>query len=240
MLERTKRSQADTSYLEARKAFSEKIGKQELWSVIDQWPLYVGIETLARYMQIFETLKNCGGNPGHVAEFGSWNGATTMLMAKAMRIMQPREKRHFHCFDTFEGLPAGTDEDGLHNAQGGGYAGNLERFQAMIDLYDLGDVITIHKGRIEQTLPAALKDESLYFKFIFLDADLYEPTKIALDLCHDRLMLGGGIAFDEWGDPQWPGETKAAMEFLAKHPGKYRESTMYHVGRPSLLLRKIA
>lgn len=233
------RSQADTRYLEARKQFSDKIGPQELWSAIDHWPLYVGMQNLARFISIYETARSTGSAPGHVAEFGTWNGASTMMMAKALKIAQPLVNRRFLCFDTFEGLPAGAAEDGEHNARGGGYVGNLERFQEMIRLYDLDHSIEIYKGRIEQTLPEALKDESLQFSFIFCDADLYEPTKAALDLCHDRIVIGGCIAFDEWGDPDWPGETKAAMEFLAKYPGKYRESTMYHTGRPSLLLRKI-
>jgi hypothetical protein len=236
----TARSSEDHRYFHLRKYFSERVGPQELWSVIDQWPLYVGMQNLARFMQIYETVKNSGSEPGHVAEFGTWHGASTMLMAKALRITQPLVKRHFHCFDTFEGLPPGSSADGDHNEFGGSYVGDLERFRTMIDLYDLGDVIHVHKGRIEETLPEALKDESLYFNFVLIDCDLYEPTKVALDLCHDRLMLGGCIAFDEWGDPAWPGETKAAMEFLSRNDGKYRESIMFHTGRPSLLLRKLA
>ncbi len=236
----SKRSLADTLYLDDRKAFSRKIGPQELWSVIDHWPLYAGAQNMARYFAIYEALKNTPSTPGHVAEFGTWRGSTTMFMAKMMSHYWPNIHRRFLCFDTFDGLPAGSSADGSHNAHGGGYVGSLERFQDMIRLYDLEHVIEIHQGLIEKTLPKALKDESLQFSFVFCDADLYEPTKCALDLCHDRLVPGGCFVFDEWARPEWPGETKAVHEFLNAHPREYQELTLSSSRQPSLLLRKIS
>jgi hypothetical protein len=47
---------------------------------------------------------------------------------------------------------------------------------------------------------------------LFLDVDLYEPTKAALEAFVPRIPLGGIIAFDELDNPLWPGETLAAME----------------------------
>lgn len=239
-MKKVMRSQADSRYLEGRKALSQKLGPQEIFSIADHWPLYAGTQNIARYFSIYEALKNTPSTPGHVAEFGTWNGSTTMFMSKMMTHYWPNIYRRFLCFDTFEGLPQGSAQDGVHNALGGGYTGNLERFQDLITLYDLEHVIEIHKGRIEQTLPKALKDESLQFSFIFCDADLYEPTKAALDLCHDRLVPGGCFVFDEWARPEWPGETKAVYEFLSAHPKDYQELTLPASRQPSLMLRKIA
>lgn len=240
-MNRPLRSQADTRYLDARKAFSKKAGPQEIFGVADHWPLYAGTQNIARYFSIYETLKNTPSVPGHVAEFGTWNGSTTMFMAKMMSHYEPNIHRRFLCFDTFEGLPQGSQADGEHNKQGGAYSGNLERFREMIALYDLEHVIEIHQGLIEKTLPAALKaDQSLALSFVFCDADLYEPTKTALEHCHPRLVPGGCFVFDEWARPEWPGETQAVYEFLESHPKEYQELTMPSSRQPSLMIRKIA
>jgi len=47
---------------------------------------------------------------------------------------------------------------------------------------------------------------------LFLDFDLYQPTKIALDCFLPRMPKGAILAFDELDNPAWPGETLAYLE----------------------------
>lgn len=47
---------------------------------------------------------------------------------------------------------------------------------------------------------------------LFLDFDLYEPTKIALEHFVSRIPKGGILAFDEINNQFWPGETIALLE----------------------------
>ena len=47
---------------------------------------------------------------------------------------------------------------------------------------------------------------------MFLDFDLYEPTKVALKNFLPRIPKGGIIAFDEINNSAWPGETIALIE----------------------------
>lgn len=49
---------------------------------------------------------------------------------------------------------------------------------------------------------------------LYLDFDLYEPTKKALEVFWPRMPKGSVIAFDELNDTAWPGETKALCETL--------------------------
>ena len=46
---------------------------------------------------------------------------------------------------------------------------------------------------------------------LFLDFDLYEPTKAALEQFVPRMPRGAVLAFDELDNPIWPGETKALL-----------------------------
>jgi hypothetical protein len=48
----------------------------------------------------------------------------------------------------------------------------------------------------------------------YFDFDIYEPTKVCLDLCKDRFSKGSIIAFDEANNMNWPGETIAIQEIL--------------------------
>lgn len=47
---------------------------------------------------------------------------------------------------------------------------------------------------------------------LFLDLDLYEPTKVAIENFFPRMPKGAIVAFDELDNPIWPGETMALLE----------------------------
>jgi hypothetical protein len=54
----------------------------------------------------------------------------------------------------------------------------------------------------------------LVVSLLFLDFDLYEPTKVAIETFLPRIPRGGIIAFDELDNPIWPGETLALLETI--------------------------
>lgn len=229
----------DQAYRANRRAFSEKLGPLELWWAIDQWPLYVGLANLGRWMAIADLLRETVTVPGDIAEFGSWQGANLMYLTKLLRLWDPNGNKQVHCFDTFEGLTAFDASDGDQARWHGEYRGDLERLEALIALYGLEE-IAIHRGLIENTL-APLLDErrELSFSFVYCDTDLHASTAEILRCIPDRLSKGGLIVFDEWNHPAFPGETVAAREFLREHGEGYE---VRHVGgtrQPSLVLRKI-
>lgn len=230
----------DQRYLSERKCVSEKYGLRELWSVIDQWPLYCGIANLARCMAISEILRGTLGVPGHVAEFGSWRGANLMFMAKLLRIYDPHGSKVVHCFDSFEGLTEFTGQDADANRFAGKYKGSFEELSDMIDLYQMSDEIVIHQGFIEETLPQALDaNEALTFSLVYCDTDLYQPTRITLDLVHPRLVKGGVFVFDEWNEETFPGEGLAVNSFLQELGDCYEVESIVGTRQPTLLIRKV-
>ena len=54
---------------------------------------------------------------------------------------------------------------------------------------------------------------------LFLDFDLYAPTRTALEWLVPRMGRGAVLAFDEINSARWPGETRALLEMvdLKKH-----------------------
>jgi hypothetical protein len=49
---------------------------------------------------------------------------------------------------------------------------------------------------------------------LYLDFDLYAPTKAAIDTLLPRMPKGAILAFDELNQAQWPGETMAVVESI--------------------------
>lgn len=230
----------DERYLAQRRSFSEQTGTRELWSIIDHWPLYVGVGNLSRFMAIGDVLRKQLDVPGHVVEFGSWRGANLMFMAKLLRIYDPHGSKQVHCFESFAGLETFSSKDGAAGeSEAGTYRGNYEELMAMISLSDLGDDIVIHKGDILQTLPKALSNEGLCFSFVYCDTDLYAPSRLILDSLHPRLSKGGVFVMDEWNYDKWPGEAVAVREFMESHGNSYEMLHVHNARQPSLVLKKV-
>ena len=230
----------DDLYLAKRYKFSEQSGPRELWSVIDSWPLYVGLGNLSRFMAIADLLRDTLNIPGHVAEFGSWKGANLMFLAKLLKIYDPHGCKIIHCFESFEGLETFTNQDGsVAMTEGGTYRGNYDELREMISLYELEDEVVIHHGDILKTLPKALENKGLSFSFIYCDTDLYAPSALILDELHSRLSKNGVIIMDEWNYDKWPGEAIAVREFMEKHSDSYEMHHVLHARQPSLVLKKI-
>jgi hypothetical protein len=235
-----KQQNSYSGFLEKRKAVSEGLGKQELWEVIDQWPLYAGVFNLARNMAIAEIIKASVKVPGHIAEFGSWKGANLMLMAKLLRIYDPMCNKKVFGFEGFEGLGYFDDKDFNATTEAGTYKGNYEHLLTFIDLFDMQDTIILKKGNILETLPAFLEaDPSAGFSVVYIDTDLYATTKLILEKMHGRLSTGGCFVLDEWNYEQWPGESIAVREFVEANPGVYAMENISNTRQPSLLLRKL-
>lgn len=230
----------DKLYLKKRKSFSNKNFPMDIWQIADNWPLYAGVSNIARSLTISDLIRETLEIPGHIAEFGSWNGANLILIAKILRIYNPMCNKIIHSFDSFEGLTQFNKKDGAAEKQKGKYTGNIEILSEILDLYELDDDVEIHRGLIQKTLPELLeKSPEIMFSFVYVDTDLYEPTKLILEKLSDRVVSGGLIIFDQWNDQRWPGEGLAANEYLKKSGAKnFKLRSVQHSRQPTMVLQK--
>ncbi len=163
---------------------------------------------------------------GSIIECGVFKGFGLMSWAKLSAILEPENlTRRIYGFDTFAGFPSVSRRDATSVADvtSGGLCADShdEPPQALIQEFDrdrfLGHVDKVHlvKGDLVATIPMFMETHPhLVVSLLFLDVDLYEPTKAALDAFVPRMPKGSIIAFDELDNPMWPGETLAAMESL--------------------------
>ena len=147
---------------------------------------------------------------GDVVECGVASGANTFPLADMVKTHNKKtgeRKRVFAC-DTFSGLPYDDCFTTGHKAGEFNYGLNFKLIQAQRK--DL-PIVRV-EGLVEDTLPRDLSQG--VFCFVFLDMDLYETTKFAIDFFQSRLSVGGILGFHDYKWHKTEGIEKAINERL--------------------------
>jgi hypothetical protein len=199
-------------------------------SKLENFPKYVRRQNLTRFLALYELYKRVLPVKGSVIECGVNHGFGTMTWSKLSAILEPVNlTRRIYGFDTFEGFPSVSGKDrsahSEHVKAGDLFADSLDELNELIAINDstrfLGHVskVKLIRGDATLTIPKFVEDNPhLVVSLLFLDFDLYEPTKIALEHLVPRMPKGAVIAFDELDNPLWPGETAAMLEFFRARP----------------------
>ena len=236
---RMKFKSLDEQYFASREVFAKQIKNLELWNLIDHWPLYVGNVNLARNLAISDLFRSTLSVPGDAVEFGCWKGSTTLLLAKLLKIYDPNGPKLVHVFDSFEGLTQFHDADADATSQFGNYQGSRQHLEDCAKLAEVHDMITIHEGSIENTLPMFVSQQKQSkFSFVFCDTDLYSSTSAIMQHMWYRLSIGGIMVFDQWNTLEFPGEGIAVNEFLESIPDSFEMIKPQNTRQPSLALRR--
>jgi hypothetical protein len=197
---------------------------------MENFPKYVRRQNLTRFLALYEIYKKVLPIKGSVVECGVNHGFGLMSWAKFSAILEPVNlTRRIYGFDTFEGFPSVDEKDmSAHSdhVKVGDLAADVhDELTGLIDIYDstrfLGHVnkVNLVRGDATRTIPEFVeKNPHVLVSLLFMDFDLYEPTKVALETFLPRMPKGAVVAFDELDNPLWPGETLAMLESHAKRP----------------------
>ena len=187
---------------------------------------FVPRQALAAFLAKREIFQRVLSVHGAIIECGVHLGGGLMTWAQMSAIYEPvNHVRQIIGFDTFEGFPELTPEDegrNLSYAHKGGLATNAEQdIRECIRLFDLNrpvghiERVQLVVGNAVETIPAFLdSNPHLVVAMLYLDFDVYRPTKIALETFLPRMPRGAVIAFDQLNQAYWPGETIAVHETL--------------------------
>src|SRR5438046_7671214 len=192
---------------------------------LENFPKYVRRQHLKRFLAMYEIMKLALPVKGSIVECGVYRGFGLMSWAKLSTILEPENlTRRIYGFDTFAGFPNVSLED----KRGGGKskigdlgASSFDELQELIAQYDrdrfLGHIpkVELIKGDIEKTAPTFVAEHPhLIVSLLFIDCDLFAPTKTALETFVPRMPKGAILAFDELDNPLWPGETLGVLESI--------------------------
>jgi len=190
---------------------------------LENFPKYVRRQHLKRFLAMYEIFKLVLPVKGSVVECGVFKGFGVMSWAKLSTMLEPENlTRRIYGFDTFAGFPSFCEKDDnvIAKPEKGALDGaSFEELQELIREYDrdrfLGHIDKVHliKGDVSKTIPKFIEDHPhVLISLLFLDMDLYEPTKLALEYFLPRMPKGAVLAFDELDNPMWPGETLAVLD----------------------------
>lgn len=190
---------------------------------LENFPKYVRRQHLKRFLAMYEIFKLALPVKGSIVECGVFKGFGVMSWAKLSAMLEPENlTRRIYAFDTFAGFPSvhAKDRTAVTEVTAGGlFADSHDELVALIEEYDrdrfLGHIDKVHliRGDVVESIPPFLETHPhLVVSLLFLDMDLYEPTKAALRHFVPRMPKGALLVFDELDNPMWPGETMAALE----------------------------
>jgi hypothetical protein len=198
--------------------------------VLRHFPAYIRRRELPRLLAHYELFKQIVDLPGSILELGVYRGAGLFTWANLLETFCPGDRhRLVFGFDHFEGLIHYVERDGpldeklekcVHS-----YSSSAEAMRKLVELHTDDNLLPgvarcrLVEGNIIQTLPKFLEEHpGLRISLVNFDMDLYEPTKVALELLYPFILKGGIVVADEYGWLQWPGETKAVDEFISGLP----------------------
>ena len=192
---------------------------------LENFPKYVRRQHLKRFLTLYEIYKKLISVKGSIIELGVFRGFSLTTWAKLSAIMEPENLiRKVYGFDTYEGFPSIHKKDitqEYDHEVGHFYTDVYEELTHLNEVFNkdrfLGHInkIELIKGDCTKTIPDFLqKNPHLLVGMLFIDLDLYEPTKVALEYFLPRMHKGSILAFDELDNAQWPGETLALLESM--------------------------
>ena len=139
---------------------------------------------------------------GDMVEFGCYCGHTSKLISYI-------SEKSLYVYDSFEGLP--DSEEKLPGEMKTSLDLLCENF-----VYDSIRIPHIRKGWFSDITPDQVPDK---ISFAHLDGDLYISIIDPLKLIYDRMVTGGVILVDDYGDDvYWPGAKKAVDNFFVDKP----------------------
>ena len=149
---------------------------------------------------------------GAFAELGVYKGETAFF------IHQMDVSRKLLLFDTFEGF--NTKDLAKEQSKGAKYSSSNFSDTSLAEvktLFSIESKLEFYAGYFPESA-ANVKEEQ--FAFVHIDADLYLPTKAALEYFYPKLSAGGIILIHDVNHT-WEGVAKAVAEFEQSIPESF-------------------
>jgi hypothetical protein len=218
-----------------RSTSSEKEADDELFNLLQGCPipknellgnlgLFIKRQALSRILFFHDLYHKIINVHGCIIEFGVRWGPNLALFESFRGIYEPYNySRKIIGFDTFSGFPSIDGKDGKSEiVQKGAYSvtDNYEEYlEKILSCHEKQSPIShikkykLVKGDATETFRKYLEENpETIVALAYFDFDIYEPTKICLELIKSHLTKGSIIGFDQLSYSDFPGETQALRE----------------------------
>lgn len=189
----------------------------EAMDVVKSFPVYVGYVALARFLALYEIYKQVAELPGHVAEVGTFRGASLVFFGKLIRLFEPHNNTQAHGFDWFEGMRPESAED--NDSEAGKWIGDRERLEKLVGLQGLDDCVVVHPMDVTRGLAGFLEEHpAMRFKLVFVDCGVRDVIAASLENLWPRLVPGGILVMDHYNTEVSPTESELTERFIGDRP----------------------
>jgi O-methyltransferase len=152
--------------------------------------------------------------PGDAVELGCNVGMTSSFIQRLLTRTQ--SGKQLYVYDSFEGLPSKTTEDGATPCDAGASAVSIEMFKRTFK--DAGlELPVINKGFFSNIPDEKYPDKIC---FAFLDGDFYGSIMDSFKKIYNKMQPGGIILVHDYKWDNFPGVKKACDDFLKDKPEK--------------------
>lgn len=154
-----------------------------------------------------------------IVELGIFKGNSLFRWIKFRSLLSNTYSRKIIGFDVFGEFPETNFEDDKKERNlfieetDGGKGIELGELEELLDRQKLNENVELIKGDVLKTLPKYLIDNpQLKISLLHIDLDIFEPTSLALKSLYEKVVKGGIIIFDDYGD--FAGSNKAIDDFF--------------------------
>lgn len=174
---------------------------------------------LGKILSHYEFFKLIKDLPGAIIDCGVFKGTSLVRFAGFRDLLGNTNSHKIIGFDTFEDFPETEFEEDKKfrerfMANAGGSSISKDQLELVLERKGVNQNIVLVAGDINQTVPEYVKNNpSLKISLLNLDTDIYEPAVTILEHFYPRLVKGGILLLDDYGE--FPGETKAVDDYFS-------------------------
>jgi len=176
---------------------------------LEQFEKKCDIRDFMDVCQLLKTVKD-NGIEGDVAEFGSYRGHSSYLMASMMAGLDMGKPLFlFDTFDSFPQEPLGIDQfwSGSHPVDFAAVRAKFERFP----------FVSFVKGDFTRTFETSAVEK---LSFVYVDCDAYRSTDYLIRRIFPEVLTPGGImVFEDYGHAQLLGNRAAVHDYFDNRSG---------------------
>lgn len=173
-----------------------------------------------------ENLRSTLNLHGNIAECGVYRGGTGLLIAEAVNKYAPQKK--VFLLDSFEGLPKHLRCE--LDVEPGEFAESVDINKVQELFSEFRNVILL-KGWFQDTFPQIVKEK---FCFVHLDVDYVESYRQCYEFFWPRLVKGGRIICDEYGESIYAGVRAVTDNYF-----KRKKCISENLGRQCLIIKSM-
>ena len=215
------------------------VDTEKKWDYENGFYLTCETNRIGKLLNHLEIYKKIVDLPGVILEFGVYKGTSLVRLMTFRDLLETQGSRKVVGFDIFGKFPDTLEMEADRNfvekfENNGGFG--ISRQELDYHLKNKGFTnYELMEGIIFDTLPKFLLEHPApKIALLPIDVNVYEPSKLIIEMLWDRIVAGGIMMLDDYGTVA--GETKAVDDFFMNQHISIQKIKYNHI--PSYIVKQ--